>query len=112
MARLAVLNHPLRYARSFYGVINMLSILPTYLSLLLPGSQALLAVRILRIFRALKLMEYTEAGGMLVGALYRSRRKLTVLLLPVLTLLVILGAAIQVIEGTENGFTSIPLSMY
>ncbi|HEU0153217.1 MAG TPA: ion transporter [Arenimonas sp.] len=114
-ARLAVVKHPLRYARSFYGVIDLLSILPTYLSLVLPGSQALLVVRILRIlriFRVLKLMEYTEAGGMLVGALYRSRRKITVFLLAVLTLVVIFGAAMHVIEGPENGFTSIPLSMY
>jgi voltage-gated potassium channel len=115
IARLAVVKHPLRYARSFYGIIDLLSILPTYLSLLLPGSQALLVVRILRIlriFRVLKLMEYTEAGGMLVGALYRSRRKITVFLLAVLTLVVIFGAAMHVIEGPENGFTSIPISMY
>lgn len=115
LARLAVVKHPLRYARSFYGVIDLLSILPTYLSLLLPGSQALLVVRILRIlriFRVLKLMEYTEAGGMLIDALYRARRKIAVFLLAVLTLVVIFGAAMYVIEGPENGFTSIPVSMY
>ena len=115
LARLAVVKHPLRYARSFYGVIDLLSILPTYLSLLLPGSQALLVVRILRvlrIFRVLKLMEYTEAGGMLVDALYRARRKIMVFLLAVLTVVVIFGAAMYVIEGPQNGFTSIPLSMY
>jgi voltage-gated potassium channel len=115
LARLAVVKHPLRYARSFYGVIDLLSILPTYLSLFLPGSQALLVVRILRIlriFRVLKLMEYTEAGGLLVGALYRSRRKIAVFLLAVLTLVVIFGAAMYVVEGPENGFTSIPIAMY
>ena len=113
--RLAVVKRPLMYARSFYGVIDLLSILPTYLSLLLPGSQALLVVRILRIlriFRVLKLLEYTEAGGMLVGALYRARRKILVFLVAVLTLVVIFGAAMYVIEGPENGFTSIPISMY
>lgn len=115
LVRLAVVRRPLRYATSFYGVIDLLSILPTYLSLLLPGSQALLVVRvlrILRIFRVLKLMEYTEAGGVLVGALYRSRRKILVFLVAVLTIAVIFGAALYVIEGPENGFTSIPIGMY
>ncbi|MAL02818.1 MAG: ion transporter, partial [Arenimonas sp.] len=115
LVRLAVVKRPLRYATSFYGVIDLLSILPTYLSLLLPGSQALLVVRvlrILRIFRVLKLMEYTEAGGVLVGALYRSRRKILVFLVAVLTIAVIFGAALYVIEGPESGFTSIPIGMY
>lgn len=115
LVRLAVVRRPLRYATSFYGVIDLLSILPTYLSLLLPGSQALLVVRILRIlriFRVLKLMEYTEAGGMLMTALYRARRKILVFLVAVLTLVVIFGAAMYVIEGPERGFTSIPIGMY
>ncbi|GAB2663940.1 ion transporter [Arenimonas aestuarii] len=115
LVRLAVVRRPWRYATSFYGVIDLLSILPTYLSLLLPGSQALLVVRILRIlriFRVLKLMEYTEAGGLLVGALYRSRRKILVFLVAVLTIAVIFGAALYVIEGPESGFTSIPIGMY
>ena len=113
--RLAVVRRPLAYARSFFGVIDLLSILPTYLSLLLPGSQALLVVRvlrILRIFRVLKLLEYTEAGGMLVTALYRARRKILVFLVAVLTLVLIFAAAMYVIEGPANGFTSIPVSMY
>ncbi|KFN45648.1 hypothetical protein N790_09660 [Arenimonas malthae CC-JY-1] len=113
--RLAVVRNPLRYALSFYGVVDLLSILPTYLSLFLPGSQALLVVRILRIlriFRVLKLMEYTEAGGALVSALYRSRRKIAVFLMAVLTLVVVFGAAMYVVEGPEHGFESIPVSMY
>jgi voltage-gated potassium channel len=113
--RLAVVKRPLNYARSFFGVIDLLSILPTYLSLLVPGSQALLVVRvlrILRIFRVLKLLEYTEASSVLVTALYRSRRKILVFLIAVLTLVVIFGAAMYVIEGPDNGFTSIPISMY
>lgn len=113
--RLAVVRNPLRYALSFYGIVDLLSILPTYLSLFLPGSQALLVVRILRIlriFRVLKLMEYTEAGGALVGALYRSRRKILVFLVGVLTLVVVFGALMYVIEGPANGFESIPVSMY
>lgn len=115
VVRLSVVRRPLRYATSFYGVIDLLSILPTYLSLILPGSQALLVVRILRIlriFRVLKLMEYTEAGGVLVGALYRSRRKILVFLVAVLTIAVIFGAALYVIEGPESGYTSIPIGMY
>lgn len=113
--RLAVVRNPLRYALSFYGVVDLLSILPTYLSLFLPGSQALLVVRILRIlriFRVLKLLEYSEAGGMLVAALYRARRKILVFLVGVLTLVVVFGALMYVIEGPANGFTSIPVSMY
>lgn len=115
VVRLAVVRNPWAYARSFFGVIDLLSILPTYLSLFLPGSQALLVVRvlrILRIFRVLKLLEYTEAGGVLVTALYRARRKILVFLVAVLTLVVIFGAAMYVIEGPANGFTSIPVSMY
>ncbi len=115
LVRLAVVKHPFRYARSFYGVIDLLSILPTYLSLLLPGSQALLVVRILRvlrIFRVLKLLEYTQASGLLIEALYRSRRKILVFLVAVLTLAVIFGAAMYVIEGPEYGYTSIPVGMY
>lgn len=113
--RLAVVKRPATYARSFYGVIDLLSILPTYLSVLLPGSQALLVVRvlrILRIFRVLKLLEYSEAGGVLVSALYRARRKILVFMVAVLMLVVIFGAAMYVIEGPEHGFTSIPISMY
>lgn len=113
--RLAVVRRPLAYARSFYGIIDLLSVLPTYLSLLLPGSQALLVVRvlrILRIFRVLKLLEYTEAGGVLITALYRARRKILVFLVAVLTVVVIFAAAMYVVEGPENGFTSIPVSMY
>ncbi|WP_374474328.1 ion transporter [Arenimonas sp.] len=113
--RLAVVRNPLRYALSFYGIVDLLSILPTYLSLFLPGSQALLVVRILRIlriFRVLKLMQYTEASGALLSALYRSRRKIAVFLMAVLTLVVVFGAAMYVVEGPENGFTSIPVSMY
>lgn len=115
IVRLWVVRRPLRYAGSFYGVIDLLSVVPTYLSLFLPGSQALLVVRILRIlrvFRVLKLMEYTEAGGMLMSALYRARRKILVFLVAVLTLVVIFGAAMYVIEGPARGFTSIPIGMY
>lgn len=114
-ARMAVVRRPLRYARSSWGVIDLLSILPTYLSVLLPGAQSLLVVRILRIlrlFRILKLTQYVDEGGLLVGALWRSRRKIFVFLSGVLTVVVIFGALMYVVEGPENGFISIPTGMY
>lgn len=113
--RLAVVKRPLRYALSVWGIIDLLSILPTYLSLLFPGSQSLLVVRILRIlrlFRILKLVQYVEEGGMLVGALWRSRRKIFVFICAVLTVVVIFGALMYVVEGPEHGFESIPMGMY
>ena len=115
LMRLLVVRRPLRYAISGWGLVDLLSILPSYLSLLLPGSQSLLAVRILRLlrlFRILKLSEYVEEGGVLTGALYRSRRKLFVFLCAVLTVVVIFGALMYVVEGPQHGFTSIPTSMY
>lgn len=113
--RLAVVRRPWRYALSSWGLIDLLSILPSYLSLLLPGGQSLLVVRILRIlrlFRILKLTQYVEEGGVLMGALWRSRRKIFVFICAVLTVVVIFGALMYVIEGPEHGFTSIPTGMY
>ena len=113
--RLAVVKRPVRYGLSSWGIIDLLSILPTYLSLLFPGSQSLLVVRILRIlrlFRILKLVQYVEEGGVLVGALWRSRRKIFVFICAVLTVVVIFGALMYVVEGPEHGFDSIPMGMY
>jgi voltage-gated potassium channel len=113
--RLAIVERPRRYARSFFGVIDLLAILPTYLSLLLPGSQYLLVVRllrILRIFRLLKLTRYISESGTMVRALNRSRRKILVFLMFMLVLITIFGSLMYLIEGPENGFTSIPMSMY
>ena len=113
--RLSTVKHPLRYALSIWGVIDLVSILPTYLSLLVPGSQSLLVVRILRIlrlFRILKLTRYVEESGVLATALWRSRRKILVFFSAVLTLVVIFGALMYVVEGPAHGFTSIPTSMY
>lgn len=113
--RLMVVKRPLRYATSLWGVIDLLSILPTYISLLVPGSQSLLVVRVLRLlrlFRILKLTRYVEESGLLGEALWRSRRKILVFLSVVLSLVVIFGAAMYVIEGPSNGFTSIPTGMY
>lgn len=113
--RLATVRRPLRYAASFFGVIDLLAILPAYLSLLLPVSSALMVVRVLRllrIFRILKLVEYSSEGGMLLQALVRSRRKILVFMVAVLTLAVIFGALMYVVEGPAHGFTSIPTAMY
>lgn len=113
--RLLVVRRPLRYALSLWGIIDLLSILPTYLSLLFPGSQALLVVRILRVlrlFRILKLTQYVEEGGLLMTALWRSRRKIFLFVSALLTMAVVFGAIMFVIEGPEYGFTTIPTGMY
>ena len=113
--RLWVVRNPLRYARSFYGVIDLLAILPTFLSLLFPASASLTvirALRLLRIFRVLKLVEYSSEAGVLIEALLRSRRKIFVFIATLLTIVVIFGALMYVVEGPEKGFTSIPTGMY
>ncbi|MEE9542737.1 MAG: ion transporter [Thermodesulfobacteriota bacterium] len=113
--RLACVGRPLKYATSFFGAVDLVSIVPTYLSLLLPGSQFLLVIRILRvlrIFRVLKFVQYLEESRLLMEALRESRKKITVFLFTVLTLVVILGSIMYLIEGEANGFTSIPRSIY
>jgi voltage-gated potassium channel len=113
--RLATVRRPLAYARSFYGIVDLLAILPTYLSLLVAGTQALLvirALRLLRVFRVFKLAHYVGEASYLREALAASRRKITVFLGAVLTIVLIVGALMYLIEGPESGFTSIPKSMY
>jgi len=113
--RLLCVGRPLLYARSFFGIIDLMAIVPTYLSLLLPGSQYFLVIRILRIlriFRILKLVPYLGEAQMLMRALRASGRKIAVFLYTVLTLVVIFGSLMYVIEGESNGFTSIPHSIY
>ncbi|HCR18202.1 MAG TPA: ion transporter, partial [Candidatus Latescibacteria bacterium] len=115
LMRLICVGRPLGYAYSLFGIVDLLSILPTYLSLFLPGTHYLVVIRILRvlrIFRVLKLVQYISESRLLIQALYSSRRKITVFLLAVLTLVVILGSLMYVIEGEEHGFTSIPRSIY
>ena len=113
--RLLCVLRPARYARSFFGVVDLLSILPTYLSVLIPGTQALLVIRtlrILRVFRVLKLAHYVAESETLVRALYASRRKIAVFMFAVLTMVVIFGSVMYLIEGPEHGFTSIPRGVY
>ncbi|MEO5963528.1 MAG: ion transporter [Thermomonas sp.] len=113
--RLWVVKRPLRYATSFYGIIDLLAIVPTFLSLLFPASASLAVVRILRmlrIFRILKLVEYSSEAGVLIQALLRARRKILVFVGTLLTITVVFGALMYVIEGPEHGYTSIPTGMY
>ena len=115
LLRLSLVRRPSRYATSFFGVIDLVSILPTYLSLLFAGSQFLLIIRVLRvlrIFRVLKLAEYSSEAGVLLGALTRSRHKITVFLYTILTIVAIFGAMMYLVEGADAGFTSIPIGMY
>jgi voltage-gated potassium channel len=113
--RIISVRHPRHYIFSFYGLVDLLAILPTYLSILLPGSQYLLVIRVLRvlrIFRVLKLATYIGEARMLTTALRHSRRKITVFLFTVVTLVIILGSLMYLIEGERSGFTSIPRSIY
>ena len=115
IARLACLPKPLRYARSTLGVIDLVAVLPTWAALFLPGLQALIDVRLLRLlrlFRILKLAEYVEEYGALGRALMASRRKILVFLSFVLLVVVVMGTILYVVEGPENGFTNVPLSVY
>ena len=115
LLRLFSVRRPLRYALSPYGIIDLIAILPSYISLVLPGTQNLLVIRLLRllrVFRILKLAEYLEESRTLVYALRASARKIFVFLLTVVTIVVVVGTMMYVIEGEEHGFTSIPLSIY
>jgi voltage-gated potassium channel len=113
--RLLVVRRPLRYAFSIWGIIDLLAILPSYISFFIPGTQSLLVVRVLRllrVFRILKLTRYIEESGVLMQALWRSRRKILLFLSMVVTIAIIAGALMYVIEGPEYGFSNIPTSMY
>lgn len=113
--RLWTVTHPLRYAKSFFGLVDLFAVLPTYLALVFPGTQYLLVIRLLRllrIFRVLKLVSFISEAETLGKALRSSRRKITVFLLTVLVSVVILGSIMYFIEGEKNGYTSIPRSIY
>ncbi|MCY4158567.1 MAG: ion transporter [Bacteroidetes bacterium] len=103
------------YARSFFGVVDLVAVIPTYLSLVIPGAQALIVIRILRllrVFRVLKLVQYSRAGIHLLYLLRESWQRIWVFVLALSLLVTMLGSMIYLIEGPENGFESIPLSMY
>ncbi|MBX3607483.1 MAG: ion transporter [Piscinibacter sp.] len=115
IARLACVRRPARYARSVFGIIDLLAVLPTWLALLAPELHALIDVRILRLlrmFRVLKMSEYVVEYRALGGALAASRRKILVFLSFVLMAVLVMGTLMYVVEGAENGFTSIPIGIY
>ncbi|AKD04700.1 ion transporter [Pontibacter korlensis] len=115
LLRIYSTSKPFKYIFSFFGVVDFLSIVPTYLSLFILGSQYLLVVRVLRLIRIariFKLTRFINEGQVLSNALRASATKIAVFLGTVLLLVVIIGSAIYIIEGAANGFTSIPKSIY
>jgi voltage-gated potassium channel len=113
--RIITVRRPIRYMTSFYGIVDLLAVLPTYISLFFPGAQYFLVIRILRllrVFRILKLGSYLSQAEMLGRAMRASRIKIGVFLFTVINIVVIVGAAMYVIEGPQNGFISIPISIY
>ncbi len=113
--RIWVLEKPVKYIFSFYGIIDLMAILPNFLGLIFTGSQSLMvirAVRLLRVFRIFKLSRYTSAGRTLAKALYRSREKIFMFIAVILTMVIIFGTIMYLVEGEQNGFTSIPVSIY
>ena len=104
-----------KYALSFFGLIDLFAVIPTYLSVLIPGGEVLAVVRILRVlrvFRILKLVQYMGGADVLVATLKASRFKIVVFLITVMTIVVVVGSVIYLIEGPDNGFTSIPRGLY
>ncbi|RKX43019.1 MAG: ion transporter [Verrucomicrobia bacterium] len=113
--RLYCAPKPVRYARSFFGVVDLLAVLPFYIGLFIPGTRFLDVVkvlRMLRIFRVLKMAQYVGEADLLMNALIASRRKIGIFVVAILTVVVIVGSLMYVIEGEANGFTSIPRSVY
>jgi len=113
--RLISVRKPMLYVRSFFGIVDFLSIVPTYLSFLIPSIKYMLVIRILRllrVFRILKLSNYMGEAQILLAALNNSWRKILVFLYTILTLVVIFGSLMYVVEGDKAGFTSIPKSVY
>jgi voltage-gated potassium channel len=113
--RLVAVDRPWRYARSFLGILDFLAVAPTYLAILVPDAQSLVVlrtVRLLRVFRIFNLGPFLGEADQLAQALRASRRKITVFLGVILTIVVVMGTVMYVVEGEAHGFTSIPTSMY
>lgn len=113
--RIYVTRKPWQYIFSTFGIVDLLSILPTYIDLLYPGAHYLMlfrALRVLRIFRVLKMVQYVGEANLLYRAMWASARKIVVFVMSVITLVLILGSIMYLIEGPEHGFTSIPKSVY
>src|SRR5690606_13990218 len=115
IARIYTSSQPKKYIFSFLGIIDLLAIIPTYLSLFIAGSQYLLvirAIRLIRVFRILKLAHYLAEAEMLFRSLKSSGYKITVFLVSVLAIIIIMGTLMYVAEGGQNGFDNIPQSIY
>ena len=115
VARLITVTNKWRYARSFFGVVDLMSILPVYLSVLLPGAQSLLVIRslrLLRVFRVLKMARFISEANYLVRAIRSSSRKIIVFLIVVLLINVIVGSTMYLIEGPANGYDSMFRGLY
>lgn len=113
--RLYCIGRSIRYATSFFGVVDLLAVVPTYLSLFFPGTQYLVVIRVLRVlrvFRVLKLVKFVGEADVLMRALRNSRRKIIIFVFTVVTLCVILGSIMYLVEGSESGYTSIPKGIY
>ena len=115
LVRIYCLERPLLYLKSFYGIVDLIAILPTWLVLLVPGAHGLVIVRILRvlrIFRILRLMEFVGEAGLLIDALKRSLRQILLFFFSIFMVVTLFAALMYTIESPEAGFTSIPMSMY
>jgi voltage-gated potassium channel len=113
--RLICVNQPLTYALSFFGLIDLGAILPGYFSLIFPGTHYFSVIRVfrlLRVFRILRLASFLREADHLMNAMSASRRKIMVFLFAILNLVIVIGSLMYVVEGEENGFTSIPVSIY
>ncbi len=113
--RISCLGRPSKYIKSFYGIVDLIAILPTYISLLIPGSQYLMVIRVLRllrIFRILKLAQYLNEAEYLLKAMRASARKISIFLFAILTMVLIFGSLLYLIEGDQSGFSSIGISCY
>lgn len=113
--RILVVRKPFTYIFSFYGIIDLLAVIPTYLGLILTGTQGLVvirALRLLRVFRIMKLTRYTTEGSTIIRALKASREKISIFIFAVFTIVIIIGTVMYLIEGAASGFTSIPKGIY
>ena len=115
LLRIYCIRLPSSYVFSFYGIVDLLSVIPTYISVLFPGAQALAVIRVLRvlrIFRILKLFQYMGEANHLANALIASKRKIFIFLFAIMNIVIVLGSIMYLIEGEAAGYTSIPKSIY
>lgn len=113
--RVYITHQPKKYVISFFGIVDLLSVLPTYLEIFISGPHFLMSIRVLRllrVFRVLKLVRFSAEAEILVSAIYHSRRKIIVFLGGVISMVIIAGTLMYIIESPESGFTSIPRSIY